>query len=264
MWVCIITHMQIQEVKGAPLNTVGTAKTGVIDFDLVEVEVEKLWENDDSERPRRQVAMSEAVPCCAFHCLLHRARSRGVSSKELGEEWIEDILVHMEDSGDVLLFKSEGTFPQLIRAASKAAAMNGRYDHVGKKDSAEFWPDSFSAKSPPLECTPDCSFDPEDLTIVPWLVRAAELAESAANCRSRGLIALCLLCWAEPAHAFFEELFGGGGGGFHFEMGGGRRAPEPVQWPSGVSDEADATHCDAMGPCQWERSGKLWKTYDKL
>lgn len=39
--------------------------------------------------------------------------------------------------------------------------------HVaGQKDSAEFWPDSFSAKSPPIECTPDCSFDPEDLTIV--------------------------------------------------------------------------------------------------
>lgn len=36
-----------------------------------------------------------------------------------------------EESGDILLFKSEGAFPRLIRAASRAAAMNGRYDHVG-------------------------------------------------------------------------------------------------------------------------------------
>ena len=41
---------------------------------------------------------------------------------------------------------------------------------AGQKDSAEFWPDSFSAKSPPIECTPDCSFDPEDLTIVTRLL----------------------------------------------------------------------------------------------
>ena len=40
-------------------------------------------------------------------------------------------IISAQDTGDVLLFKSQGTFPQLIRAASRAAAMNGRYDHVG-------------------------------------------------------------------------------------------------------------------------------------
>lgn len=310
---------------------------GVIDFDLVEVEIERLWESEDGttkpsqpavrrgkERGCRSVCISGLFSPAgevAFRLLVagsNRAFEMCVSSKEVGEEWIEDILAHMEDAarrnkgrlrlnanklntfnygrfrsawwkvsritpetfdyiadtGDVLLFKSQGTFPQLIRAASRAAAMNGRYDHVGlilkleggataileatgnegvglctwsnflannwqklypelalrrvrcnrnaetlgvlqewvgnvigkpynisvgklnhrgstggdqedffcsqlvaealkvmgviprgQRDSAEFWPDSFSAKSPPIECTPDCSFDPEDLTI---------------------------------------------------------------------------------------------------
>eukprot|EP00434_Breviolum_minutum_P001739 symbB.v1.2.001544.t1/scaffold85.1/size341090/4 len=36
---------------------------------------------------------------------------------------------------------------------------------LGQKDSAAFWPDTFSAKSPPLECCENCSLDPEDLTL---------------------------------------------------------------------------------------------------
>lgn len=87
------------------------------------------------------------------------------------------------------------------------------------------------------------------------MARVAELAESAACSRSRGLIALCLLCWAKPACAFFEEIFGGGGQ-FHFEMGGGRRAPEPVQWPSGVSDEVSKTMSWLKGTeWQWNNDG---------
>ena len=42
----------------------------------------------------------------------------------------------------------------------------------GKKDSAEFWPDSFSAKSPTIETSTGCQLDPEDLTIVPRLIQA--------------------------------------------------------------------------------------------
>ncbi|CAK9017449.1 unnamed protein product [Durusdinium trenchii] len=309
---------------------------GVIDFDLVEVEIERLWDNDNhdsgssqpsvrrgKERGCRSVCISSLFSPAgevAFRLLVagsNRAFEMCVSSKQLGEEWIQDILEHLEDaarrsqcsrlradqlnvfnygrfhsawwkvsrispetfkqiadSGDILLFKSQGTFPRLIRAASRAALLGGRYDHVGlilkleggnialleatgnegvglctwanflansweklypemalrrvrctrssdklralqdwvsdvygkpynltvgklqhrgstggdqkdffcsqlvaealkvmgviprgQKDSAEFWPDSFSAKSPAIECAPGCSFDPEDLTI---------------------------------------------------------------------------------------------------
>ncbi|CAJ1424189.1 unnamed protein product [Effrenium voratum] len=248
----------------------------------------------------------------------NRAFEMCVSSKSLGEDWIDDILEHLKDAdkrcegrvrltadqlndfsysrfraawwkvsrispdtfkeiadtGDILLFKSSGAFPRLIRAASQGASMAGRYDHVGlilkleggaigileatgnegvglctwrnflsnnwqalypelalrrvrcnrspekmqalqewvgsvigkpynisvsklrhrgstggnqqdffcsqlvaealkvmevlprgQRDSAEFWPASFSAKSPGLETCDGCSLDPEDLTI---------------------------------------------------------------------------------------------------
>eukprot|EP00439_Symbiodinium_sp_Y106_P066529 s994_g10.t2 len=41
-------------------------------------------------------------------------------------------------------------------------------------------------------------------------------------------------------HGFFEELFGGAQN-IHFEMGGGGRRQQPVQWPQGVSDEVSKT-----------------------
>ncbi|CAJ1411319.1 unnamed protein product [Effrenium voratum] len=73
----------------------------------------------------------------------------------------------------------------------------------------------------------------------------------------QGWLALALL-WSclTPAQGFFEELFGGGGGGIHFEMGGGRRGPEPVQWPPGVSDEASKTMSWLKGTeWQWNNDG---------
>ncbi|CAK9062277.1 unnamed protein product [Durusdinium trenchii] len=78
---------------------------------------------------------------------------------------------------------------------------------------------------------------------------AVGIAELAAHHRLRSVL-LCLL-WSTPTLAFFEELFGGGGQAFHFEMGGGRRGPDPVEWPAGVSDEVSKSMSWLKGT-EWE------------
>lgn len=54
-----------------------------------------------------------------------------------------------KDSGDILLFKSQGTFPRLIRAASRAALLGGRYDHVGLGLGSN-WQRHLTKSNPPL------------------------------------------------------------------------------------------------------------------
>ncbi|CAK9017452.1 unnamed protein product [Durusdinium trenchii] len=81
------------------------------------------------------------------------------------------------------------------------------------------------------------------------LAMAVGIAELAAHHRLRSVL-LCLL-WSTPTLAFFEELFGGGGQAFHFEMGGGRRGPDPVEWPAGVSDEVSKSMSWLKGT-EWE------------
>ncbi|CAE7466432.1 unnamed protein product [Symbiodinium pilosum] len=305
---------------------------GVIDFELVDVELERLWDDPStSESSRSQAVRRGKDRGCRGVCISglfgsdeayfrllaagsNRAFEFGVATQKEAGYWMDEILNHLEEAdrrcagrprlsadrlndfqrsriknawwkvsrispetfkhvaetGDVLLFKSEGTFPRLIRAASAG----GRFDHVGlilrmegdtigileatgnegvglctwrtflangwqnlypemalrrvrctrnqealfalqewvgkvigkpynlsvsklrhrgstgggqqdffcsqlvaealkvlgviprgQKDSAEFWPSSFSAKSAPITCSPGCSMDPEDLTI---------------------------------------------------------------------------------------------------
>jgi len=63
----------------------------------------------------------------------------------------------------------------------------------------------------------------------------------SARCRARHCLLASLCLSSLPlSHGFFEELFGGAQN-IHFEMGGGGRRQQPVQWPQGVSDEVSKT-----------------------
>eukprot|EP00930_Biecheleria_cincta_P019812 TRINITY_DN15040_c0_g1_i1.p1 TRINITY_DN15040_c0_g1~~TRINITY_DN15040_c0_g1_i1.p1 ORF type:complete len:503 (-),score=86.52 TRINITY_DN15040_c0_g1_i1:318-1826(-) len=165
---------------------------GAIDFELVEVDIEQLWEAQPSSRlgaPSSTTASSTGSLFCgprgrtcvdldifsssgkqdqevAFRICAagsKRAFEMRVASAKEGSEWVSAIAAHLADAavrcngrarmqvdqlgrawwrisrisaatfaslaqtGDVLLFRSPGALPKLIRMASSG----GRYDHVG-------------------------------------------------------------------------------------------------------------------------------------